>query len=377
VTRIGALGCAWRASVNDWGRIDPDDMTPAVDWFIAAADRWHVPEHEQSRRQRRLDGTPVVETRIRVPGGDAVHVVAVLADGAGHTVIEVRNESPTPFAVAFTRADLVSSHAPTDAPRGADLPAGTVTFPVAHRSTRTVLLPHEPGRTRSARTRSLDSVVKGWCLQAGRGTRYDLPTHGEEIVAARCDVMLDGPLSFADPVDRLLAAGEWLRLGEDVAGIVESVARDASDVARAVATSPTQLHAWAMASAADVLRAAGEDGGARDAERWITNSEGRSTGSSPLAVVGELRARLVASSASGLTLLADPLPAWRYAPLAVHREPTRWGAVSYAVRWHGDRPALLWDIESDGNPLMTCGLDASWTTREPRGEALLEASVRS
>ena len=24
--------------------------------------------------------------------------------------------------------------------------------------------------------------------------------------------------------------------------------------------------------------------------------------------------------------------------------PTRWGRLSYAVRWHSGRPALLWDL---------------------------------
>jgi hypothetical protein len=57
----------------------------------------------------------------------------------------------------------------------------------------------------------------------------------------------------------------------------------------------------------------------------------------------------------------------------VHDAPTRRGPVSYAVRWHGTRPALLWDAP-DGVELRAPGLDPSWSSSVPRGEALLAAS---
>ena len=43
-----------------------------------------------------------------------------------------------------------------------------------------------------------------------------------------------------------------------------------------------------------------------------------------------------------------------------------------AVRWHGARPALLW--EASAPMRLTCtGLDPTWSSTEPRGEALLQA----
>jgi hypothetical protein len=54
--------------------------------------------------------------------------------------------------------------------------------------------------------------------------------------------------------------------------------------------------------------------------------------------------------------------------------PTASGTLSYAIRWHGDRPALLWELEPwPGSPpvRLTCGLDPGWSTQEPTGEALL------
>ncbi len=68
---------------------------------------------------------------------------------------------------------------------------------------------------------------------------------------------------------------------------------------------------------------------------------------------------------------------WRGQDIEVHHAPTAHGELSYAVRWHGDRPALLWELvaraEPSGPPviLRAPGLDGSWSTREPRGEALL------
>jgi len=59
----------------------------------------------------------------------------------------------------------------------------------------------------------------------------------------------------------------------------------------------------------------------------------------------------------------------------VHDAPTAFGRLSYAVRWHGARPALLWDLE--GHPgvgpvvLTAPGLDPTWQASALRGEALL------
>ena len=63
---------------------------------------------------------------------------------------------------------------------------------------------------------------------------------------------------------------------------------------------------------------------------------------------------------------------WRGQGVEVHDAPTRAGRVSYAVRWHGARPALLWECERPVR-LTAPGLDPAWSTREARGEALLAA----
>ena len=55
--------------------------------------------------------------------------------------------------------------------------------------------------------------------------------------------------------------------------------------------------------------------------------------------------------------------------------PTAHGRLSSAVRWHGTRPALLWELEphegTDPVTITVPGLDPTWSTTDPRGEALL------
>jgi hypothetical protein len=54
---------------------------------------------------------------------------------------------------------------------------------------------------------------------------------------------------------------------------------------------------------------------------------------------------------------------------------TRHGLISYSVRWHDDRPALLWEVETDELVTVSCsGLDTTWSSTDPRGEALLSAT---
>jgi hypothetical protein len=63
---------------------------------------------------------------------------------------------------------------------------------------------------------------------------------------------------------------------------------------------------------------------------------------------------------------------WVGAPIAVHDAPTRAGLVSFALRWHGERPALLWDVPS-GVRLRAPVLDPSWSGPGGQGETLLRA----
>ncbi len=74
-----------------------------------------------------------------------------------------------------------------------------------------------------------------------------------------------------------------------------------------------------------------------------------------------------------IDLLEDAPPEWFARPVDVRGFGTLWGRVSFSVRWHGRRPALLW--ERTGGPdrveLHCTGLDPSWSSIERQGETLL------
>ena len=79
---------------------------------------------------------------------------------------------------------------------------------------------------------------------------------------------------------------------------------------------------------------------------------------------------LVRDLDASVALLDDWPREWIGQPIDVHDAPTRAGPVSCSVRWHGDRPALLWDGPAD-TMFTAPGLDPAWSSRDARGEALL------
>ena len=93
-----------------------------------------------------------------------------------------------------------------------------------------------------------------------------------------------------------------------------------------------------------------------------------------LSLVRNLLVREVAGTGE-LALCSMLPPAWAGQAIEVHDAPTHFGPVSFAVRWHGDRPALLWDLRGrDGKGpvrITAPALDPEWSTSEPKGETLL------
>ncbi|MCB0989749.1 MAG: hypothetical protein KDB16_02140, partial [Acidimicrobiales bacterium] len=77
---------------------------------------------------------------------------------------------------------------------------------------------------------------------------------------------------------------------------------------------------------------------------------------------------------TALSLLAVYPPEWLGQPIEVHDAPTEHGILSYAIRWHANRPALLWELVPHGDKPVTIrvpGLDPSWSTTQLKGDALL------
>jgi len=91
-----------------------------------------------------------------------------------------------------------------------------------------------------------------------------------------------------------------------------------------------------------------------------------------------VRNLLVREDGDGLALATLVPDSWLGQSWEIHHAPTAHGRLSYAVRWHGERPALLWEVDAHaGSPveLRAPGLDPDWSTTEPKGEALLAPVV--
>jgi hypothetical protein len=100
-------------------------------------------------------------------------------------------------------------------------------------------------------------------------------------------------------------------------------------------------------------------------------------GHSPLVtarVWAAVRAGLLAEG-QGVGVLPGWPAAWLGRALEVHGLPSAFGAVSFAVRWHGARPALLWAVAGGPDDLVVTApvLDPAWRGSGPSGEALLAA----
>lgn len=491
-TTIGNLDSPHRAAVDPGGLVTVAGAGWSLDWWVGAEDRWHLPCREVAVRQALVGASPVVETRLRVPTGDAVHRAYAARDarGAEAVVVEVENQSTVPVAVALAvrphgqtevgRIDQLAlegthllvdgdvamvlprspgrmalSDATVDAaatvfagdarpvssavvhcPEG--LASGALLFPLAHTATLRVVLPlpRVRGPVEPAALPSAAQVASGWSTQSGRGCRVEVPDRrlrdavrastrhlllgqGAPGVAAALDL-----LGFPDEAARTLTAEQPRLARTDRPGTVvhalvqhweltrdRAFAATVVDVAGALVPAlrrsgdPADLASGAAAlpGLAALLDAAGQRRAAEDVRRLaavlpsvatpasgtelanLLSSAGSTwtwpgpgTGHDPAAnaaLVTLVRGLLVAESGEALALSPEVPDTWLGQGWELHDAPTRHGRLSFAVRWHGDRPALLWHLEPHeaGQPvrLTTPGLDPGWSSTEPRGEALL------
>jgi hypothetical protein len=100
-TAVGNVGSPHEAIVDPRGLVTPWYDGWSLDWWIGSGDRWHLPSREPAVRQSALEATPVVETVMRIPGGEAVHRAYAVTGREELAVVEVENRSSTPVAVAF------------------------------------------------------------------------------------------------------------------------------------------------------------------------------------------------------------------------------------------------------------------------------------
>jgi len=86
------------------------------------------------------------------------------------------------------------------------------------------------------------------------------------------------------------------------------------------------------------------------------------------------RALLVDDGESSVDLLVNLPASWRGESLEVMNVPVSEGRLSFGVRWHGPRPALLWQIDTDSTlpfAITATSIDPEFRSNEPEGEVLL------
>lgn len=374
----GVLGHRWRAEITPTGSLVPADGSDRLDWWIAADDRWHTPATEPSVRQKRIRATPVTETRIRVPQGDVVQRIATVADEGGMTVIEIKNESPMAVAIAFSHGALLTERPISNVSvEGVEVPEGAVSLPLGHKATLRVALAHD-GRGAGPIPRGLptvDETVAGWSSTLDRAGRLVLPPNSDLPTRLRshaCELAL-GELADSDhtPADFLIGLEYLTRLGEPV----DDWLPDVADAVGALGPVAGWTADMALLAAERIIRRATSE------QRALTDIA-RIRARRPLAE----RPGAAPAGPATLTwfergfvrdgvLMPDGVPSsWYGQSIEAHNLPTVAGSsVSFALRWHGARPAVLW--EQHGTPITLTAPAAApeWSTTAATGESLWPA----
>lgn len=321
-TPLAVAGAAPLAFVDEHGYVFFDDGW-RVEWWVLGDDYWHVPAASTTVRQRYVDNSPITETAIRVPGGDVVYRVgaAVSGDGLPCIVAECENTAAIPVALGLA---CVS---PDDA-------VSLDVHPVTHSNTWRGAL-----RSDATVLPDLATVARGWLALARQGAQITTndPSIDDALTAARCQLLLrqGGLLADGKKADRseaAAAANALTLLGyDDAAGALRLSAR------------------------------------LRPARKGLPLVPGTTDG-----VVAATRAQMVDDTHNGIDIAPGFTRDWVGRSVDVRDLPTNHGLVSFAIRWHGEHPALLWEVDA-GKPVRVraTAIKPDWETSDPTGEALL------
>ena len=379
---IGVRGGSLRARVDDRGTVTTADGR-SMSWHVAGDDRWYSARTEPTVRQKWYAGYPVVETRMKVGPGDIVQRAYCVADLGGITVVEFENETPVSVVVALTRNDILTTRpVGENPPQGIDLPAGSIALPLGHKASFRVGISHvspESGRLPDDLP-GHQAVMRGWESACDVASRINLPDHTvvSRVSAVRSNILL------GDDHD----AVEAVRLGEthhdSIIEVVESVQSRLRAEKRAKVLQWDTPHLLATAARACVLlddeRAAGDIGASwlRIADRDV--EEPPVEAPSDRSVIAWAESLLAKPSPSGgmceILPFGIPEPWWgsSFDCHGMIADPFR--SLSFAVRWHGARPALLWEVSGSPGLVLTGGsADRGWHTTDASGESLLAAPV--
>jgi hypothetical protein len=329
-------------------------------------------------------------------------------------VIEITNESTLPIAVAFTRSDVISSRTPS--PRGAqgiELPAGSVVFPVAHGSTLRVALranmyvanavANATANVDVERLPSFEQLQKGW-LKAVEQAGYVIVPEGAVaplVARLRSDALVlsgheiedwsigAGGDCANDPIAYILTLQELLRMGEKLTGDSAQIRVDhAARLAQCVENllkdhKKSSILPWdverALFAAQFVFARMGENRAADDVAaaqlRLSSAAEPPYVMPTDIRTIAWVEEKMVAVQRDGsVQIFGRGIPRlWLGANLECHRVAAGpLHTVSFGIRWHGEKPALLWEVSGPAGVKLDAGLcDPTWHSVESTGETLL------
>ena len=171
---------------------------------------------------------------------------------------------------------------------------------------------------------------------------------------------------------RALASRD-LRLGK-VSGLDELADVLVAGAAESLDSETANLLAWALETSAP--RAAAD--AHRLSAKVDAGAEYRPVTPAAIAAGRVLVPLIDDSLLKRIDLLPEVPAEWFGRPVDVRGFGTFWGRISFSVRWHGRRPALLWERAGshDRVELRCGGLDPSWSSVERHGETLLTAPWR-
>ena len=432
------------AAVDRKGTVAPIGEEWTVGWAAGAENGWHVAAAEAAVRTRMIDGMPVTATMMRVPGGDVTLRAAAGRAAAGTAVVlEFSNDTPMPVSLAVGVTGsmdtasvrgarlLVDGRVAVDlgrAPRGtAAVGDGDVWRAVragpsagdcearsrAGQAAAAAIVPLAP-RVPLRVTVAAEGWSGGDCWAGGGSPEKIAAGCSEPATLTRAAVVLDR-LGLPDEADRarraLVAEAGRSSLPSPVAAAalralasrrlradrVSGLAELAGPLAEAAGD---RLDALTLEQVAAVLEVEAP-AAARDARRLLAGAASPTSASRSVAgyvdLAGTVR-RSVAFGGDGIDgveallgclvaeapdhLVTAPFmpDEWAGAPVDARGLLTRHGVLSFSVRWHGARPALLWELAPAGGHCsgrdldgvtLRCGLDPSWSAPGSAGDVLL------
>lgn len=424
---VGTLDGSWRL---EWGVRSGRDWKRAVD--EAAVRQNRIDDTPVYETWMRVTGGDVIQRVAVASDGNGralvcefenaspeAVVVAVVGLGAGrtHAELQLASIAGTPWirpcvdAGAVAAGPAVWPLVETD-PTAADVDGDdevAMMIPLPHRQRLTVLVSIEGNLP--ARPTSPEDIAAGWKTVTADALSVEVPDVDLEAAWRRVlgDLILavghDDPIAAGEAAwwldlaglhgeaDRgraaVLAAADRDRLGSDAAVVAlralaskelrqgerSELAEVAGPLAKLARDRLDKATVSLVARALDLSEpAAAADARAIISKLELDDREAVSTvAGGAERVLGHLFRD--ADLIERIEMLPDIPDTWFGQPIDVRGMVTGLGTLSFSVRWHGERPAVLWERVGGPDDAVLCcpGLDPTWSSTERSGEALLGA----